>query len=73
MVTKFGMLGVLAVLLVSPALAHAYIDPSAGQSLLQILIGVAVAGGVFFRVWFKWIARLFSRGAAKSEETMDDR
>lgn len=73
MVTKLGMLSVLAGFLASPSLAHAYIDPSAGQSLLQILIAAAVAGGVFFRFWFKRIARFFSRGATAAKDSSNDR
>lgn|GEM_PF-3360982 len=73
MVVKFGILGVGMISLGCPSLAYAYIDPSAGQSLLQILIAAAVAGGIFFRFWFKRIVRFFSREASDAKDSPYDR
>lgn len=63
----------VAVLSMVPANAHAYIDPSAGQSLLQIIIAAVAAGGIFFRFCFKHIAKIFTRNADNSKNSLHDR
>jgi hypothetical protein len=57
----------LAVSLIAVAPAHAYIDPSAGQSLVQIGIAVIAAGAFFLKLWYRRIIEFFSRRSSTSK------
>lgn len=62
-----------AAMLMAPATAYAYIDPSAGQSLIQILIAAVAAGAIFFRVGLKRIVKFFSRSSSSGEDSETQR
>lgn len=52
---------VVAALVASPAVAHAYIDPGTGSILIQGLIA-AIVGGLFtIKLWWRRIKGLFTR------------
>lgn len=59
----------LGFLLLAPATVHAYIDPSAGQSLIQILLAVIAAGGVFLKLFYRWVADFFSRSSKSQNQS----
>jgi hypothetical protein len=61
----------LALSLVVAAPAHAYIDPSAGQSLMQIGIAVIAAGAFFLKLWYRRIIEFFSRRSSTSKTDSD--
>ena len=57
---KIALFVALAVL-VAPVDAMAYIDPGVGNALMSTIIGLIVAGGLFFKtIWYK-ISSMFSR------------
>ena len=56
----------LLVILVSPSIAYAYVDPGAGSMLLQLLLGGVAGAFVFFRLFKQKIRKLF--GFGKSDE-----
>jgi hypothetical protein len=55
------MLVVVLLLLSLPGLAHAYIDPSAGSVLLQLLLGGAAGVLVALRLYWNRLTGLFRR------------
>ena len=52
----------LLLILVSPSIAYAYIDPGAGSMLLQLLLGGVAGAFVFFRLFKQKIRKLFGFG-----------
>lgn len=59
MIVRFAVVCFLAVLLVAPGTAHAYLDPASGSLILQLVLGgvagLSVAVKVFWgriRNWF---------------------
>ena len=52
----------LLALLANPLAAHAYVDPSAGSMLLQLLLGGAAGAFVFFRLFKQRLYRLLGLG-----------
>lgn len=52
--------------------ANAYIDPSAMTYIVQILVGIVIAGGAAFAFYFKrisrWFQKKFKKNAAAVEE-----
>ena len=62
------MLAVLLLLLSLSGLAHAYIDPSAGSVLLQLLLGGIAGVLVALRLYWNRLTGLF-RGRRDSETT----
>lgn len=60
----------LLLLLGLPGRAHAYIDPSAGSLLLQLILGGIAGAMVALRLYWKRLAGLFGRrqGSGAGEE-----
>jgi hypothetical protein len=58
----------LLLLLGLPSLALAYIDPSAGSLLLQLILGGVAGGLVALRLSWKRLTGLFRRGRGTAEE-----
>lgn len=50
---------VLMLLIMSPSVAHAYIDPGSGSVFLSTLLGFIAAIGYTFRKYFYKIRRVF--------------
>jgi hypothetical protein len=63
----------LLLLLGLPALAHAYIDPSAGSVLLQLLLGGIAGLLVAVRLYWRRLTGLFGRRQGASAEERDQR
>jgi hypothetical protein len=61
----------LLLLLGLPALAHAYIDPSAGSVLLQLLLGGIAGLLVAVRLYWRRLTGLFGRRQDASAEERD--
>ena len=61
----------LLLLLGLPALAHAYIDPSAGSLLLQLLLGGIAGVLVAVRLYWKRLTGYFGRRQGASAEEHD--
>jgi hypothetical protein len=59
---------VLALLLLAPSPAHAYLDPGTGSYAVQLLIGSLLGGlfaiGLFWRRVVAFFKRLFKRGSS---------
>ena len=53
-----GLAVFLLVLLLSPAPAHAYIDPAAGSLFLQLLLGGAAGLAVILKLFWHRLRRL---------------
>ena len=62
---------VLLLLLGLPALAHAYIDPSAGSILLQLILGGVAGIFVALRLYWRKLAGLFGRRPRAETEERD--
>jgi hypothetical protein len=64
------VVALLLLLLGVPALAHAYIDPSAGSLLLQLVLGGVAGVLVALRLYWKRLTGLFvrRRGCGAAEE-----
>jgi hypothetical protein len=58
------VIALLLLLLALPASAHAYVDPSAGSLLLQLILGGLAGLLVALRLSWKRITGLFGRGRA---------
>ena len=59
---------VLILLLFGAVPAHAYIDPSAGSLLLQLILGGLAGVLVALRLSWRRLTGLFRRGAGSAEE-----
>ena len=59
-----AVLALLFLLLGLPSPAHAYIDPSAGSLLLQLILGGVAGLMVALRLSWKRLTGLFGRGRA---------
>jgi len=59
-----AVLALLFLLLGLPASAHAYVDPSAGSLLLQLILGGVAGLMVALRLSWKRLTGLFGRGRA---------
>jgi hypothetical protein len=57
---RFG-LACLVVLLVAPARAQAYLDPSSGSMMLQIAVGGFLAAVVTLKVYWRKAISVFRR------------
>lgn len=57
---RFG-LACAVTLLVIPAQAHAYLDPSSGSMLLQIAVGGALAALVTVKMYWRKVRSVFRR------------
>jgi len=60
-----AVLALLFLLLGLPASAHAYVDPSAGSLLLQLILGGVAGLMVALRLSWKRLTGLFGRGRAR--------
>ena len=58
------VVALLFLLLALPASAHAYVDPSAGSLLLQLILGGVAGLMVALRLSWKRLTGLFGRGRA---------
>jgi len=58
------VLALLFLLLALPGQAHAYVDPSAGSLLLQLILGGLAGLMVALRLSWKRLTGLFGRGRA---------
>lgn len=52
--------------------ANAYIDPSAMTYIVQILVGIVIAGGAAFAFYFKRISRWFQRKFKKNGTAVEE-
>ena len=62
---------VLILLLFGPGTAHAYIDPSAGSLLLQLILGGLAGVLVALRLSWRRLTGMFRRGGEPSSEERD--
>ena len=62
----FGLASIVS-LLVMPVQAQAYLDPSSGSMLLQIVIGAFLAGLVTVKMYWRKICSVFRRNPPSSE------
>jgi len=49
--------------------AHAYFDPASGSSIIQIIVGVFLAGAMTFKVWFRRTRRVVLRILGKASDS----
>ena len=67
---------VAGVMLLSPGVAHAYLDPGTGSFILQMLVGALLGGvvaiGVFRRRVVDFLKRLFGRGRQQDDKPGDE-
>lgn len=67
---------VLAVLLLFPMSAHAYLDPGVGSALIQGILGAVAAIGVALKLYWHRILKLLglrnSKGEVGSEDSQED-
>jgi hypothetical protein len=59
-----AVIALLFLLLALPGPAHAYVDPSAGSLLLQLILGGLAGLMVALRLSWKRLTSLFGRGRA---------
>lgn len=64
----FMMLGMV----LCSGMASAYIDPSAMTYIVQVVVGIVIAGAAAFGFYFKKIKRKVTKSIKKSETTYDD-
>ena len=62
------MVVLLLLLLGLPVSAHAYIDPSAGSLLLQLILGGLAGVLVALRLSWRRLTGMFRRGTGSAEE-----
>jgi hypothetical protein len=67
------MVAILLLLLGLPGSAHAYIDPSAGSLLLQLVLGGVAGLMVALRLSWRRITGLFGRGRNAGPDDDRDR
>ena len=67
------VLALLFLLLGVPAAAHAYIDPSAGSVLLQLILGGVAGVLVALRLFWSRLTGLFGRGRDRRSAEQRDR
>ena len=67
------MLAVALLLLSLPGLAHAYIDPSAGSVLLQLLLGGLAGVLVALRLYWNRLSAFFRRRQVPAPRDERDR
>jgi hypothetical protein len=68
-----AVLAVLLLLLGLPGLAHAYIDPSAGSVLLQLLLGGLAGVLVALRLYWNRLSAFFRRRQVPAARDERDR
>ncbi len=49
---QFNLILLLSILLFLPQPAHAYIDPSAGGYIVQVVFGVFLSASMVMKSWF---------------------
>jgi hypothetical protein len=54
-----------------PLRPHAYLDPSSGSFLIQLLIAGLVGAGFLIKMYWKKIKGLFSHSDSKKEDDTD--
>ena len=63
------------VILLSPGVAHAYLDPGTGSFILQMLVGALLGGvvaiGVFWRRVVGFFKRVFGGGGQRDDGSGD--
>ena len=64
-VTK--IFSMLAVLMLFPMSAHAYLDPGAGSALIQGILGAVAAIGVALKLYWHRILKFFGLRKSKDE------
>ena len=57
----FGFFGLIAVIVLTPRTAHAYIDPGTGSFILQMLIASLLGALFTVKLWFGAAKRFFQR------------
>ncbi len=64
-------LAALTVALAMPTAAHAYLDPTSGSILLQLVLGGIAGAAVAVKLFWHRIVGLFSRDRSSSDGTED--
>ena len=70
--TKYynALAAVVAICLIAPGSAHAYLDPATGSIILQIVLGGIAGLGVFGKLFWHRIRAFF--GASATADSGDD-
>ena len=61
-----------AVIVLVPASASAYVDPSAGSMLLQLLLGGVAGVAVIFKLYYRRVMTWLGRGGEEPERAAGD-
>jgi hypothetical protein len=59
-------------LLAFPVVAHAYIDPSAGSIVLQMVLGGIAGVSVLAKLYYRKVMSLLRRGAGRERSEPDE-
>lgn len=49
--------------------AYAYFDPASGSSIVQIIIGVLLAGAMVIKLWYRRLRRILKRLIGKRKDS----